>query len=321
MTVTASAVRSVTLGVTDLERSVAFYCGVFDYVVLASGDLDGSAWADECSISRSGRYVVVGPEGADTGLVQLVSWEGVRTRIWPFGERQHLGHYAVNLRVEDIEVVRDRLQASSERVVSTPQHWSITPEISVWDSLSTDPDGTVLDVFEVTRDDTGATPPWTGPQPVQTLAVHLPDVDAGRELYAALGYQVWFDKTIEQMADFFHLPEGGVLRDVNMFAPGSPDSGRLELVEYVDVPGERQDSRARPGGVGIVCATLLVPDVDAAAEVVRDRGGRVLGPAVEIDVPLLGRRRVRVVRGTGGEAIELVEQSEQSEPVGGGADS
>lgn len=307
MSVHASAVRAVTLGVSDLERAATFYREVFDYVELASGGYDDAAWAVDGSARRAGRYVTVGPQGADTGLLHLVSWEGVRSRIWPDGERQHLGHYALNFRVASIDVVRDRLQSQSDRVVSEPRHWSIAPEISVWDSLSTDPDGTVLDVFEVTRDDTGATPPWTGAQPVQTLAVHVPDADDARDLYAALGYEVWYDKTVEQMADFFHLPEGGVLRDVNLFAPGSVDSGRIEIVEYVDIPGDRQDERARPGGIGIVSALVEVPDLEAAAGVVVEHGGHVLGPAVEVDVPVLGRRRVQVARGTGGEALELVE--------------
>lgn len=307
MSVQASAVRAVTVGVDDLERAGAFYREVFDYVELASGVYDSAAWGTDGCPGHDGRYVAVGPPGTTTGALFLVDWEGPRTQIWPEGERQHLGHYALNFRVRSIDVVRDRLQSDAGRVVSEPRHWSIAPEISVWDSLSTDPDGTVLDVFEVTRDDTGATPPWTGAQPVQTLAVHVPDADAGRDLYTALGFEVWFDRTVEQMSDFFHLPEGGVLRDVNLYAPGSVDSGRIEIVEYVGIPGERQDERARPGGIGIVSALLEVPDLEAAAGVVLAQGGSVAGPAVEVEVPLLGRRRVQVVRGTGGEALELVE--------------
>lgn len=309
MSGTASAVRAITLGVSDLKRAAAFYCEVFDYVELASGEYDDAAWLPDGASPRAGQYVVVGPRGADTGLLHLVFWEGLRTRIWPEGERQHLGHYALNFRVGSIDVVRERLQSVADRVVSEPRHWSISPEISVWDSLSTDPDDIVLDVFEVTRDDTGATPPWRGAQPVQTLAVHVPEADAARDLYAALGYQVWFDRTVEQMADFFHLPAGGSLRDVNLFAPGSVGCGRVELIEYIDIPGDRQDERARPGGIGIVSALLEVPDVDAAADLVIAHGGSALGPATEVDVPLLGRRPVRVVRGTAGEALELVQSA------------
>lgn len=303
----ASEIRSVTVGVTDLDRAADFYCRVFDYRVRADGRLDGTAWHGENA--PGGRYVVVGPQDARSGLVTLASWDGPRTAIWRDGERQHLGHYALNFRVRSIDVVRDRLQASSERTVSEPRQWSITPEITVWDSLSTDPDGTVLDVFEVTDDATGSTPPWRGVLPMQTVAVHVPVADVAAGLYRALGYRVWFDKTVEGMADFFHLRTGGSLRDVNLYAPGGIDVGRFEIVEYVDVPGERQDERARPGGVGIVSATVEVAELAAASRAVSTSGGTVVGPVTEVDAPMLGRRRVQIVRGTGGEALELVEGS------------
>ncbi|MFV2019973.1 VOC family protein [Micromonospora sp. LOL_023] len=305
MAAAVSEVRYVNLGVRDLAASIAFYTRAFGYQVLHTADDDGTGtarlWgsAEACPAS----VAVLGPSGATSGLLRLSGWAAPAGPARTGDNRRDHGHYALNLRVDRIDEVRHRIQDDAALVLSEPRRWSITPEITVWDSLSHDPDGTVLDVFEIVEDATGFSGPGGGPHRVQTVAVHVPDAQAASDCYTALGLRVWFDRTIAGMAEFFHVPGGVRLRDVNLYAPGHGDGGRVEIVQYIGLTGAFTD--AAPPRTGINSITFEVDDLDAATAALCRAGGRPVADETPVELPVHGPARSRLLLGTGGEAIEL----------------
>ncbi|MFD2354597.1 VOC family protein [Nonomuraea ferruginea] len=79
-----SELRVTTVAVSDLDRSRAFYADTFGYVPHAEAEVRGpaaeAAW--QMPAGLTGRAVVMGPEGATTGLLRLVQFAAPGRPYW-----------------------------------------------------------------------------------------------------------------------------------------------------------------------------------------------------------------------------------------------
>ncbi|WP_067186145.1 VOC family protein [Microtetraspora niveoalba] len=304
-----SELRVTTVAVADLERSCSFYAETFAYRRLAEAAVAGREvellWRMPAGLT--GRAAVMGPEGAATGLLRLVEFDAPGEPYWGDYSRAHdYGHYALNIRVDEIHSAVARLRAAGGRTKSEPAHWTVTSDLSAWDSLSYDPDGNVLDVFQLEAAEGSALADYDGrPSELQTVAIHVSDARASADFYAALGYVELYDKLIEGMESFFRLPPGTGLRNINMYAPGSPLSGRVEIAQYVGFPGAPQRDRAVPPNLGILSVSPATADLAATAALVTRLGGEPASPPVELDLPPYGPALAQSFFGLDGEVLEF----------------
>ncbi|MGI5158898.1 VOC family protein [Microbispora sp. CA-102843] len=329
-----SELRVTTVAVADLERSCAFYADTFDYVSLGEGAIGGReaelAW--QMPSGLTGRAVVMGPAGAVTGLLRLVQFNAAQFNAAQFNAAQFdaarfdaeqcgitgepywgdysrpqdYGHYALNIRVPDIRSAIERLRAAGGRSKSEPTHWTVTPDLSAWDSLSYDPDGIVLDVFELEPGEGSALADYDGrPSELQTVAMHVSDARASASFYKALGFVELYDKLIENMESFFRLPRGTGLHNINLYVPGGTLNGRVELAQYVGFPGRQQRDRAVPPNLGILSVSLETDDLKATADLVEGLGAEPVCAPVEVDLPPYGPALVQTFFGLDGEILEF----------------
>ncbi|TDC58653.1 hypothetical protein E1281_00665 [Actinomadura sp. KC345] len=304
-----SELRVATVAVSDLERSVAFYRDVFGYVagpeVAVGGPEIERAWRMPAGLT--GRTVVLGPEGATTGLVRLVSFDAPGDRIWgDYSRAQDYGHYALNIRVDDVRATVHRLREAGGRAKSEPTRWTVTPELAAWDSLSYDPDGVILDVFELEARDGSPLAEYDGsPSELQTVAVHVGDARAAMGFYGALGFEPMYDQVIEGMEAFFRLPPGTSLHNINMYMPGGTMNGRVEIAQYVGFPGRDQRDRAVPPNTGLLSVSLETDDLPATAGLLAAHGAVPVCDPVELDVPPYGPAAVQTFLGRDGELLEF----------------
>ncbi len=309
-----SEIRVATVAVADLERSCAFYADTFDYVRLGEGTVGGReaelAW--QMPSGLTGYAVVMGPVSATTGLLRLVRFDADQSvapgePYWgDYSRPQDYGHYALNIRVPDIRSAIGRLRAAGGRSKSEPTHWTVTPDLSAWDSLSYDPDGVVLDVFELEPGEGSALAGYDGrPSELQTVAMHVSDARASASFYRALGFAELYDKLIENMESFFRLPRGTGLHNINLYVPGSSLNGRVELAQYVGFPGEQQRDRAVPPSLGILSVSLETDDLQATADLVGRLGAEPVCDPVEVDLPPYGPALVQTFFGLDGEVLEF----------------
>lgn len=291
-----SEIRVATVGVSDLDHGVDFYTTTFDYVVHGEGAISTEEtvqlWGGAPGLT--GRQVLLGPRGASSGLLRLVAYDAPAALYWgDYSSLEDYGHYALNIRVphlpETLEVLADR----GGRTRSGPTHWTVQHDLSAWDSLNYGPDGVLLDVFQL---ETGPTHPlhdYDGrPTSLQTVCIHSSDARRSARFYAALGLRPMYDKLLESMEGFFHLPDGTGLHNINMMKPTASSQGRLEIAQYVGFPGRSQRETAVAGAAGILSAAFETDDLDATTLLLRAIGTEPSGEEVEVDQPGLGRVRV-----------------------------
>lgn len=305
-------IRVATISVRNLETAQAFYANAFDYVEHGSGTASGpdfgSLW--QLPAGSSAKVVVLGPAGATSGLVRLVQFDQPGELYWgDYSQMQNYGHYAMNIRVPEINAAIARITSNGGRAKSEPTHWTVTPELSAWDSLSYDPDGNILDVFELEPAPGSPLSDYDGrPTSLQTVAIHSSDAVRSAIFYAALGFRPMYDKKLENMESFFHLPEGTSLHNINMMCPDAPHGGRLEIAQYVGWPGVSQRDRAVPPALGILSASLQTDDLAATEALLSAIGTEPVGGRVEVDMPGLGAIAARSYFGPDDEVLEFFER-------------
>lgn len=305
-------IRVATLGVRDLRRSRDFYAAAFGYVEHAAGTVGGPAFGQLWSMPEgmTGEVLVMGPEGATSGLVRLVQFDRPGELYWgDYSAKQDYGHYALNIRVPEIRAAMTAIRSNGGRAKSEPTHWTVTPQLSAWDSLSFDPDGIILDVFQLEPAPGSLLSDYDGrPSPLQTVAIHVSDARRSAMFYAALGFRPFYDKLLENMEGFFRIPEGTGLHNINMMKPEAPDVGRMEIAQYVGWPGRSQRDRAVPPALGILSASLETDDLAATEALLHSIGAEPAGERVEVDMPGLGTIAARAYYGPDDELLEFFQR-------------
>ncbi len=302
-----SEIACATFGVRDVRATSAFYRDVFNYEQLATGEVDpGLAALWQVPAGTRARYAVLARAGAARGHLRLVGCDPGGEHAWGGYERYYdYGHYAVNIRVPDIRSHWTRIIGAGAKPKSGPTHWVVEPGLEAWDSLSWDPDGTLLDAYTIT----GRTDVFKDLQDraseIETIAIHVGDADRSKRFYTALGYSTFFDRRIDDLGAFFHLPDGVVLRDVNLYKPELSGIGRIEIVQYEGLPGEPIGPLARPPRRGILSISFETDDLDAAAGLVREHGGTVETAAARVDLPGVGAADALRACGPDGEGLEF----------------
>jgi catechol 2,3-dioxygenase-like lactoylglutathione lyase family enzyme len=305
-----SEIRMASISVADLDAAVHFYQQCFHFAVLGSGEGSAAflrAWQTPPGLAA--RYVVLGREGAHTGLLRLVEFSQRGEPIWDDEMRRgDHGFRALNFRVADLSVAWPSLLAAGAVPCAEPTWWEVTTELRARDSQCLDPSHVLLDVFE-TRGREDVFPRLdAGTCDLETVAVQVANAERATRFYAALGFEPLFDRTIVDMPQFFRLPAGTVLRDINMIQRGRTHVGRIELVELAGRAGVSLRERARPPNLGIFGISIETQSLGAAESRIRDHGLELIaGPLVTLTPPF-GRVHSFTCYGPDGEMLAFFQR-------------
>jgi catechol 2,3-dioxygenase-like lactoylglutathione lyase family enzyme len=316
-----SEVKFVTLGVTDLERSVRFYQEAFGLVeqgrMRVQGPAFEAAWRMPAGLTGEAR--VLGLPGKLSGVVRLVQFDRPGERIWGSYERpQDFGHYAVNFRYREIGTGWPRLLAAGATKKSEPFFWQVNEDLAAWDSQAYDPDGILLDVFEVQGNlDRTIGPLETEASEVQSVAMHVSDVAASQRFLEGLGFRVLFDVTLTGMGHFFGTGEEVTIRNLNFYKPECSPNGRLEFSHYFGLEGRSRADRAVPPNIGILAVSLETDSLAATTHLLRTLGAQPVCEPVTVELPPFGRVQLATFLGHDGEQYEFFQRlSGEQQPAG-----
>ncbi len=309
---TFSEIKFVTLGVADLDRAIAFYADAFGFAELSRTRVDHEALSELWRIPHgiAGRFAILGIPGIDSGMLRLVEWTPAGEHVWAAPVKiQDLGPFAVNFRVKEIHAAWDLLARSGARPKSGPTYWEVNEQIAAWDSQCFDPDGTLLDVFQVVGEiekTLGSFPDGHDASEVQTLALHCSDARRSEAFYASLGFETLYDKLVENLEHFFGVPKGTALHNINLIMRGAHPNGRIELAQYVGLAGKSLKARTAPPSLGPLMMSLRVTSVEDGATHMMAHGAKELS-AGRYKSPPFGDVRARTFFGPDDEVIEVFE--------------
>lgn len=304
-----SEIRISTIGVGDLTASANFYQSVFDYVIHGEGNIDTRATTELWGGAEElrGKQMILGPEGATSGFVRLVKFDTPGELYWGnYANKEDYGHYAMNIRVPKLHDILEKIPAHGGKLRSGPTQWTVMDNLSAWDSMSYDPNGILLDVFELDAGPSNPLSVFDGrPSPLQTIALHSSNARRSALFYAALGMHPLYDKKLSGMEEFFDLPEGTDLLNINMMNPNAPTLGRVEIAEYIDFPGRSQRETAVAGALGILSIAMETRSLDAVEALLSAVGAEPAGERVALHDPMLGTITARAYFGPDDERLEF----------------
>ncbi len=307
-----SEIKFVTLGVADLDRSIAFYADALGFEEISRTRVDNEALAEAWRIPAgiAGRYAVMGVPQIESGMLRLVEWTPSGDHVWASPARlQDLGAFAVNFRVKEINAAWELLGRCAAREKSKPTYWEVEQNIAAWDSQCYDPDGTLLDVFQVVGEierTLGPFPRGKDASEVQTIAVHCSDARRSEAFYKGLGFEPLYDRVIEHLWSFLGLPQGTKLHNINLIMPGERPNGRVELAQYIGLPARSLKARSAPPARGPLMMSMRVDSLEAASDRLKHLGAKTIGTA-RYDSPPYGRVAAATFFGPSDEVIEVFE--------------
>jgi len=310
-----SEVRLVTVGVSDLDRSVAFYRDGLGYHCVERGQIGpelAELWCFEPTCLL--HYAILAADDSGRGRLRLIAGQPPGPRIWGDSDRLSCtGAYALNFRCRDIHRQLDSIRQAGGQAAENAHFWEVNDEVHVFDSMSSDPDGIQLDLFSYRRGGDLRGPLDTPVSVVQTVALAVADVGISRAFYGALGFRTLFDRILDfdGLGEMLGLDRRVRIHNVNLMKDGQVVPGRVEMFAFLDEDLPRPhpiSTRVRPPNVGILSLSLLTTAMDQVIETMLASGGRLLVHCPAISLPGIGNSRAAAsLLGPDGEQIELAE--------------
>jgi catechol 2,3-dioxygenase-like lactoylglutathione lyase family enzyme len=308
-----SEVRIATLGVSDLERSIAFYRDALGWRLIASGAVDPAlAPLLRSAPEHAGRWAVLAADDSGLGRVRLVAFDPPGERLWTEANRYAgSGYYALNFRCRDARASMARIVAAGGHAAHAPSYWEVSEQVAVWDSISDDPDGTRLDLFSYERGGELRGPLHTEVSVLQTVAIATRDVARSRRFYEGLGFRELFDRVLDfpELQQLLGADRPVKIHNVNLMKDGNIVPGRVEMFAYLgieDVLEAPLGPLAHPPRLGILSIGFDSDDLDADLAALMALGARPIARMAVPDWPGYGAAEVAIVAGPDGETIEVV---------------
>jgi catechol 2,3-dioxygenase-like lactoylglutathione lyase family enzyme len=310
----ARAVALVGLTVSDMDRAVAFYTRVLDFVTVSDNVLTGAAYDTLQGVFGTRLRVVKLRLGGES--LQLTEYLTPKGRAVPADSRSNdrwFQHVAII--VSDMDRAYARLRQFKVRPASTaPQLLpkSIPNAAGIRAFYFRDPDGHFLEILQFPPDK--GDPRWQRGGGrlflgIDHTAIVVGQTGASLRFYRdALGFRV-AGESMNFGTEQEHLNnvKGARLHITGLRVGSGPG---IEFLEYL-VP---RDGRAFPADEranDLVHwqTTIVVPNVDSAAGLLRRGNFRLLSPRpVELPDTTLGFRRGILARDPDGHVVQLVER-------------
>ncbi len=148
------------INVTDFERSLEFYKMLGFRVLLDLGECGGKTVEKGLAIPSApaspdgtpnawGRAAILAlGEGEKAALIDLIEWTRPKTDGKPYPNLYHTGIARLCMKTKNLPEVYKNLKAKGVNFLSEPQVGCGHPQFNPMFVMFTDPDGTVLELFE-----------------------------------------------------------------------------------------------------------------------------------------------------------------------------
>jgi catechol 2,3-dioxygenase-like lactoylglutathione lyase family enzyme len=312
-TAEAEAVRMVGLTVSDMERSIDFFSRVLQFSKVSDAEVAGPAYEALEGVSDARLRVVRLRLGDE--LLQLTQYLAPQGRPFPANSRSNdrwFQHVAII--VSDMDRAYQRLQHFKVQSASTaPQLLpkTIPNAAGIRAFYFRDPDGHFLEILQFPPDK--GDPKWQQPGGrlflgIDHTAIVVRQTGASLRFYRdVLGFRV-AGESMNFGTEQEHLNNvnGARLHITGLRAGHGPG---IEFLEYLNpTDGKAYPADERANDLVNWQTTVVVPDVDAAAELLQQDNFPVLSRRpIELPDTTLGFGKGILARDPDGHVVQLVE--------------
>jgi catechol 2,3-dioxygenase-like lactoylglutathione lyase family enzyme len=295
--------RFATVGTHDVAEAEKLYCGTLGYRVRDRGHIAEDLAASWGTPAASGRpYTVISTDGAADDYIRLIETDAVPG----FRPLTTFGWAAIEIIVDDVYAVRERLTGSDFTILAGPAPLQFMPSIIAMQAAG--PSGEVLYFTMESGDrETSILPrPRALIDRPFILVLAGPDFDSLRNWYCDrfdLKRRPLRDSRIALLQDAQRLSADHIIR---MTTAGLREHGYLiEFDEYPTGPGYVAGPRpSGPGALPPGCAMASI----AARSLDQVQGISIAPPQRRDELGYDGCRAC-TLKGPAGELIELIEES------------
>ncbi len=307
----AVTLKSIVISVEDLDASLRFYSEVLGFKKLADVELRKTDIKKLWGLRRGtrARIVVMGREGADSGMVRLVQFAPRHDqlvhrdiKLWD------LGACYIHVNVDSVERRYTELKAKGFEFFGPPTEWKVEEQNrTIREALFHGPDGLIVDLL---HSETGSSKPdekLPKYSEIVNSAQVVPDMDEALAFYRdTLGLAVLKDQVPgnKQLDSQLQFPPGTRIRVVHLGMAEKPTS-RMELVQFLNIKG--RDLIGRPPNIGLFMLSFAVEDIEKLIEEFRKKNISVKCLPTEIESTLYGKRKVATAQAPNGLLVEFVE--------------
>ena len=314
-----TAIESVTVGVSDLERALGLFQGIMGLRLEQRFETDALAAAWRLAPGTRVSIAELSCEGHPIGRLRLARYAPAattRVRVHS-GPAPHDGPADVGPKAIDF-YVSDPILPLYQRIVSAGYAARSAPiRHEVGDAISEEfvfwgPDGVPLLLMVGHRHTPAQLRGVLSPEgfsEVATVSVVGGDVAATRRFYGGvMGLSALVDtetapEFLDLACELTGVPRGTRIHWLVYAAPGEP-SGKILVLHFDGAGGQRLAGRMRPGRLGFSLMSHATDDLDALHRRVTDGGVGVFQPPVRVD--WAGHeRRLMLVRGPTEEMFEF----------------
>lgn len=138
--------------VSDLERSIVFYCGLLGFEVLVDEDLSGSEIDAQVQLPKTNMRTVMINRLPAGPMIELIGYRSPLSPPRPDSAALNdVGNDHPCLLVDDIHKEYKRLSAAGVRFTCPPQHIGGGYFEGDWATFCFDPDGLTLELWQSTK--------------------------------------------------------------------------------------------------------------------------------------------------------------------------
>lgn len=257
-------VRRTTIVSGDLERSLWFYRDTLGLVESADEAIHDESFARLFGApSGEARRVTLRCEGADRGMVSLVSFspDRYRPRQVIRGALEGEPDFILLLLTDSIRSTHEKMRAEGIRIVCSPVQYDVPGRGAVSGFTCYDPEGVLVALMRIGPLSGDGAEPRTRPSRRTTIVVS--DIDRSLAFYRdTLGLSVFYDQEISSAGEARMLGVPGArVRLVSLMADDSVE-GMVGLISFLSPPLKVRSiaTTVRPGPD--VALTFVVDDVE-----------------------------------------------------------
>lgn len=318
---TGNPLYAVTIGTSDIDRSIDFYTRLMGFDVVDRARLAGSPLARHWNVPADARLdVAVLADRWEFGRVILLHWADWPGRPIRDVEGQRcFGLINLNFYTNDIERHTRRIAEAGCRPWTDPIEHDMGPDIGEPIEVMIDgPDTVILNLLQLQARNPNARVMETvnyvrtvlgfnarGLTPVVTTQHCVRDADRGIAFYrSVVGMEVRIDTILkgDLMEKFMGYPPGAMTRDV--YVNGNSIIGKIAINQPLNFACSDLVPAAVPPNYGYLAQSFLVDDLDQAIEQAALVGAIPFSPPTEITMPGLGACVAAIVRNPGSGALQ-----------------